>query len=173
MKRRSISLSIPSVMMAFIIGLSLSACSTSSLSHMNSNDGNKQVTLQAPEKLMNAFMEKLLIEDFRASAKAVMPYVHASNFNAKKTDLDDDLLQFGFKKAHQNARYYQYPISITRVQKLKTTEIGHPSRGTHQFGEEVKYWIAKKSGQAGVPAPLVVFYPADGSAPTISYMNSL
>lgn len=128
---------------------------------------------KAPVKLLNTFMEKLLIADFDDSAKQVMPYVHKSNYDATGSALDRDLLNFSFKKAHQNAKFYAHPVQVTRSQALKTTGIGHPSRGTAQKGTEMKYWIAKKQGVNGMPAPLVVFFPADGSAPTISYMGSL
>jgi len=128
---------------------------------------------QAPTELLNHFMEKLLLQDFDESAAAVMPYVHKSNYNASGTALDNDLLSFSFKKAHQNAKFYTYPVRITRSQNLKTTGIGHPSRGTAEQGHEIKYWISKKSGVSGMPAPLVVFFPADGGQATISYMGSL
>ncbi|MDQ6963274.1 MAG: hypothetical protein Q9M28_12235 [Mariprofundaceae bacterium] len=130
-------------------------------------------TTKAPTKLLNSFMEKLLIADFDQSAKQVMPYVHPSNYDATGTALDRDLLNFSFKKAHQNAKFYAHPVKITRSQALKTTNIGHPSRGTYQKGTEMKYWVAKKQGVNGMPAPLVVFFPADGAAPSISYMGSL
>ena len=123
--------------------------------------------------LLNTFIEALLIEDFNVSAKTVFPLTHKSNYNRSHTELSSDLLNFSFKKAHANAKFYQAPVLITRVQDLKTTEIGHPSYNSHEKGIERKYWIDKKPGVNGMPAPIAIFFPADGGAPKISYMGSL
>jgi len=97
--------------------------------------------------------------------------MHKSLLNKEGTTLDGDTLEFSFKKAFQNAKFYSYPVKITRVQKLKTSEIGY--KETHQFGVEYKFWIAKKSSKFGLPAPLVLFFPKDGTQAKLSYVGSL
>ena len=124
-------------------------------------------------QLLNAFMVALLIADFDASAEAVFPLTHRSNYNLEQNKLSRDLLDFSFKKAHTHAKFYQVPVVVTRVQELKTTEIGHPNYNSYEKGSERKYWIAKKLGINGMPAPIAIFFPADGGEPKISYMGSL
>jgi len=138
---------------------------------MNTTMQDKE-DLQA-EQLLNTLMQALLIEDFDVSAKAAFGLTHKSNYNLDHTALSRDLLDFSFKKAHSNAKFYQVPVKITRVQELKMTEIGHPRYNSYEKGSERKYWVAKKPGINGMPAPVAVFFPADGSEPKISYMGSL
>ncbi|MCB1321348.1 MAG: hypothetical protein KDK34_13905 [Leptospiraceae bacterium] len=148
-----------------------------SLSLLSTQHLGAQVDLDETDEravaVINQFMEALMSGDFDSSAKAVLPFVHASLQTADRSSMDQDTLNYQFKKAQANAQFYRVPVQITRVQELRTTEIGHPSRGNYQKGTERKYWIAKKEGQAGLPAPLVVFFPEDGGQPTISYMGSL
>ncbi len=121
--------------------------------------------------LLNDFMTALLIEDFNESAQAVLPLVHQSLQNKTHTALTRDLMDFSFKKAHSNAKFYQVPVEITEVRATNVTGIGF--KETAQLGEERKYWIAKKAGINGMPAPINIFFPADGSQPKINYMGSL
>lgn len=123
------------------------------------------------ETLLNDFMNALLLEDFSQSAVAVLPFVHKSLLSGSKDGLSRDLLDFSFKKAHSNARFYEVPVKITEVRNTKVTGIGF--RETAEAGEERKYWIAKRAGVNGMPAPINVFFPADGGPPKINYMGSL
>jgi len=123
------------------------------------------------EALLNDFMKALLIEEADASAKACLKYVHKSLINTSGDDLTKDLRDFSFKKAHSNAKFYANPVKITRVRKNKVTAIGFKETGEN--GTEYSYFISKKEGVNGMPAPVNIFFPADGSAPKISYMGSL
>ena len=87
------------------------------------------------------------------------------------TNLKRDRLDFSFKKAWQNAKFYQVPIVATRVQKQNLTGIGFGA--TAQLGTSYKVWISKKDEVNGMPAPLNVFFPGDGSVPTLHYYGSL
>jgi len=123
------------------------------------------------ETLLNDFMKALLIENSEASAKACLKHVHKSLMNSNGDNLTKDLLDFSFKKAHSNAKFYANPVKITRVRKNKVTAIGFKETGEN--GSEYSYFISKKDGVNGMPAPVNIFFPADGSAPKISYMGSL
>lgn len=131
---------------------------------------NQEIDKRA-ETLLNDFMKALLIEDFDASSKACLKYVHKSLINKTGDNLTKDLLDFSFKKAHSNAKFYASPVVISRVRKNKVTAIGFKETG--EKGEEYSYFINKKAGVNGMPAPVNIFFPADGSAPKISYMGSL
>jgi len=123
------------------------------------------------EDLLNAFMSALLNPDEDAAAKAVMPYVHVSLLNSTKTDLTQDLRSFSFHKAWENARFYAVPVQVTRVRDDAETGIGFGS--TAELGRMQSWFIAKKEGVAGLPAPIKVFFPTSGSPPRIAYMGSL
>lgn len=123
------------------------------------------------EVLLNDFMKSLLIQDSDASAKACLKCVHKSLINSSGDNLTKDLRDFSFKKAHSNAKFYANPVKITRVRKNKVTAIGFKETGEN--GTEYSYFISKKEDVNGMPAPVNIFFPADGSAPKISYMGSL
>jgi hypothetical protein len=123
------------------------------------------------EKVLNQFMEALMIENADESAKEVMKFAHKSLYNASGTDLSKDLRSFSFKKAHDNAKFYQIPVKITRVRKTGVTAIGYGD--TAEKGTVYDYFIAKRVGVNGMPAPIKVFLPANGGEPKISYMGSL
>src|SRR4051812_4438297 len=67
------------------------------------------------EVLLNNFINALLIADENGSAKECLKYTHKSLWNSAGTDLTQDLRRFSFKKAHDNAKFYQVPVKITRV----------------------------------------------------------
>jgi len=121
--------------------------------------------------VMNKFIYTMQHNSFKKSAKKVIPLMHMSLLNRSKTYLDDDTYRYSFKKAHQNAKHYAYPVYVTRVQKLRTTGVGYGS--TYQKGVEYKFWIAKKKGVAGLPAPLVLFFPQGKTVPKLTYVGSL
>ena len=126
-------------------------------------------------EVINSFMFAIIEPDSQGdesiAAIAVLPYVHSSEYDANGTSLKQDRLNYSFKKAWQNARFYKVPVSVTRIQKQNITAIGFGK--TAQAGTAFKVWISKKDGVAGLPAPLNVFFPSDGSAPKIYYYGSL
>ena len=124
-------------------------------------------------ELINSFMNALIANatDELAAAKTALPFIHRSEYDNSGTSLKRDRLDYSFKKAWQNAKFYQVPVSVTRVQKQSLTAIGFGA--TAQAGTSYKVWIAKKSGVRGLPAPLNVFFPSDGSGPTLNYYGSL
>lgn len=121
--------------------------------------------------LLNRFLEALAVEDPERSARALVPLVHASLRAPGGADLSRDLRQFSFKKAHDNARHYARPVEVTRVRRTNTTALGAGPGAT--AGRVDDYFIGKRAGVNGMPAPVKIFFPADGSAPTIAYMGSL
>lgn len=123
--------------------------------------------------IINDFMVAIMNNsgDEMAAAKAALPYIHPSEYDGTGTNLKRDRLEFSFKKAWQNAKFYKVPVSVTRVQRQNITAIGFGA--TAQAGTAFKVWVAKKDGAGGMPAPLNVFFPADGSSPTVYYYGSL
>ncbi len=122
-------------------------------------------------KVMNHFIHILQRKTFEEAAKKVVPLIHKSLLTHNGKSLDDDTYGYSFKKAYMNAKNYKYPIKVTRVQKLRTTGVGYGD--TYQKGIEYKFWIAKKQGTAGLPAPLVLFFPKGQKMPKLTYIGSL
>ena len=124
-------------------------------------------------EVLNTFMKAILNnqEDEMAAAKAALPVIHKSEYDDSGTNLKKYRLDFSFKKAWQNAKFYKSPVLITRVQKQNLTAIGFGA--TAEKGTAYKVWIAKNEGVAGLPAPLNVFFPANGGAPKVYYYGSL
>ena len=126
-------------------------------------------------EVINSFMNAIMDPDSQGNegtaAIAALPYIHASEYDARGTNLKKDRLEFSFKKAWHNAKFYTLPVSVTRIQRQHITAIGFGA--TAQAGKAFKVWIAKKDGVAGMPAPLNVFFPSDGSAPKLYYYGSL
>lgn len=124
-------------------------------------------------EVLNGFMKAIMDNqgDEMAAAKAALPFIHKSEYNDSGTNLKKDRLDFSFKKAWQNAKFYKIPVVVTRVQKQTITAIGFGT--TMEKGTAYKVWIAKHDGVAGLPAPLNIFFPDDGAAPKVYYYGSL
>jgi len=124
-------------------------------------------------EVLNKFMDALNANaaDENAAAVAAIPYIHKSEYDNTGTALKKDRMDFSFKKAWQNAKFYEAPIKVTRVQKQNLTGIGF--QATAQLGVAYKVWVGKKAGVAGLPAPLNIFFPADGTDPKVYYYGSL
>ncbi|HWR33561.1 MAG TPA: hypothetical protein VN451_08550, partial [Chitinophagaceae bacterium] len=123
--------------------------------------------------VIDSFMTALMNNqaDEMAAARAALPFIHRSEYDNTGTTLKQDRIQFSFKKAWQNAKFYKWYVQVTRVQQQKLTGIGFGE--TAENGISYKVWIAKKDGVGGLPAPLNVFFPADGSDPKLYYYGSL
>lgn len=124
-------------------------------------------------EVVNKFMDAINANatDITAAAKAALPFIHNSEYDASGAALKRDRMDFSFKKAWQNAKFYESPVKVTRIQKQSLTAIGFGA--TAQAGTSYKVFIGKKAGVAGMPAPLNVFLPADGSEPKVHYYGSL
>ena len=148
---------------------------TAILLHLSANGQDIPVNKfdQKGIDVINSFMKALADNpgDEMAAAKAALPFIHNSEYDNKGTNLKRDRLDYSFKKAWQNAKFYTIPVKATRVQKQNLTAIGFGN--TAQAGTAYKVWIAKKDGVAGLPAPLNVFFPSDGTAPKLYYYGSL
>jgi len=122
-------------------------------------------------QLINDFLGALSIEDDTERLQAVIPLVHKSLLTRDGDDLDRDTKEFSYKKAYSNVKFYSQPADITEVRKGTPTTVGWEE--TAEAGRVDKYFIDKKDGVDGMPAPIEVFWPEDGGPPKIYYMGSL
>lgn len=121
--------------------------------------------------LCSQLLESLQLGDHDATIKAVLPLVHPSLRNRQGTDLDRNVKEFSFKKASAAAKLYGPPAQVSEVHKGRESTIGF--RETAERGRTDKYFLAKIDPANGRPAPLHVFWPANGGKPSIVNMGSL
>lgn len=126
----------------------------------------------AAEQLLSATLVALQQNrDEDAAAHALLPYVHRSLLDASGGQLTTDVRQFSFKKAFGAAQLYVVPVKITRVRPSNVTAIGFGP--TAERGRSIDYFVAKRDGQPGMPAPVTVFFPDSGGPPKVTYLGSL
>ncbi len=121
--------------------------------------------------LLDRFLAALSIEDAEKRLEAVIPLVHKSLLTADGKDLDNDIKPYSYKKAYENVGCYKQPVEIYEVHKGNTYTVGYGP--TAEKGRTDKYFINKKEGVAGRPAPIHIFWPSDGGEPKIINMGSL
>lgn len=100
-----------------------------------------------------------------------MPLVHKTLLSGDGKDLAATIKPYSYKKAVTGAPFYKLPIEITEVHKGNVTTVGF--KETAEKGRKDKYFVAKKDAAAGRPAPIIVFWPEDGSEPKVIDMGSL
>jgi len=88
-----------------------------------------------------------------------------------KGEVDDDVYYFSLKKDYNNAKFYKYPVEITRISRTLNDYDGYEE--TLFQGTRYKIWIAKKEGVAGLPAPVPIIKPKTGSPKVVSVIGSL
>ena len=121
-------------------------------------------------KLINRFMKKLALKDSAQRDKAVAKLLHKSMLTSEGA-LTPSVMRYSYKKACDNAHFYQMPVKVTQVHKGRVVTVGF--RETAERGRIDKYFVAKRSGIAGLPAPLHVFWPEDGGKPKLINIGSL
>lgn len=122
-------------------------------------------------ELVNKLLAALSIEDEGARLQAVLPLVHKSLRDSAGTDLAPMVKRYSYKKASDNVQFYQQPVQIYEVHKGRVSTVGF--RDTAERGRRDKYFVMKKPGVPGRPAPISVFIPESGAAPSIIDMGSL
>jgi len=120
-------------------------------------------------QLCNDVLAALSIADETQRIKALVPLLHKSLLNGD--DLDDNVRQWSYKKAVQNVKFYAQPADIKEVHKGNVLTIGYGA--TAERGRRDKYFVKKKPGQAGMPAPLAIFWPEGGGEPKVIDIGSL
>ncbi len=121
--------------------------------------------------LVNALLSALSLPDEAARLKAVLPLVHKSLKTADGADLDANIKRFSYAKASAGAGRYAQPAVIHEVHKGNTLTVGF--KETAEKGRKDKYFVKKKEGSTGMPAPIVVFWPEGGGEPVVLDMGSL
>ena len=122
-------------------------------------------------QLCENFLKACLIEDPKARLEAVIPLLHKSMLSKDGKDLDRNVKEFSYAKACGGAKFYAIPVEIYEVHKGNVTTVGF--KETAERGRSDKYFVSKKAGQPGRPAPLHVFWPEGGGEPKLINIGSL
>ncbi|MBI2267285.1 MAG: hypothetical protein HYU64_19325 [Armatimonadetes bacterium] len=121
--------------------------------------------------LVDELVKALSVSDENARLNAVLPLVHKSLLSRDGKDLDRNVKEFSYKKAYQNVKFYKQPVEIHEVHKGNVMTIGF--KETAERGRRDKYFIKKKDGINGMPAPIHIFWPENGGDPKVVDMGSL
>ena len=121
-------------------------------------------------KLVRQFMKALHLQDPIKREARVSKYLHKSLLTSDQK-LTASIKNYSFKKACDNVKFYEVPARITEVHRGREVTIGF--KETAERGRIDKYFVAKRDGVAGLPAPLHVFWPQGGGAPTLVNIGSL
>ena len=122
-------------------------------------------------EVVSKLLAALTIEDENARLAAVIPVMHKSMLTADGKDLDRNVKQFSYKKAYGSAHLYTQPADIFEVHELPEQTVGFQE--TSERGIVYKYFVKKKEGQPGRPAPIHVFFPNGGGEPKCINIGSL
>ena len=117
--------------------------------------------------LVNQLAEFISIEDESTRIQKLLLIVHDSMKTDDKKDLNSNIKQFSYKKAVSGISRYKIPIELGEVHKGKLVTINSIK------GRRDKYFIKKKEGVSGLPAPIHIFIPEDGSEAKIIDFGSI
>ncbi len=115
---------------------------------------------QLPESVhnvLNQYFEILRSEKLEVCANKFVSIAGGGLLGSSPDKLRSDVPQFSLKKDFNNAKFYAYPLRITRVNKRYTNGDGYGE--TLLKGFEYKIWIDKKKGVNGMPAPISIIVP--------------
>lgn len=122
-------------------------------------------------KLVGQVLKALATADAGKRLAAVLPLVHKSLRTADGKDLARTVKDYSYKKATTGAQHYIYPPEIFEVHQGNTVTVGF--KETAERGRKDKYFVKKKAGVAGRPAPIIIFWPEGGGAPRVLDFGSL
>lgn len=108
------------------------------------------------------------------AVQRVTPIAGGGLVNEDGRTLRDTVPPYSLKKDWQNVRFYVQPPRITRVQVQPGKAMGFGPSAIR--GTVYKVWIAKREGQAGMPAPISIMLPEPHpfvSGPRIVRIGSL
>jgi hypothetical protein len=129
---------------------------------------------QVPQEVidvLNAYMKILTTSPTLEDCGEKVAKIAAGHMLSQSGGISDDVIQFSLKKDYQNAKFYKFPVVITRV---AVSEDDYDGFGPTLFqGTRYKIWIAKKDGVGGLPAPIPIIKPKSGAPKIVTTIGSL
>lgn len=121
--------------------------------------------------LINAFLAAITQSDSESRKAAAIPHLHATLLTPDGESIDPITERYDFSKAVASIHFYAVPAVITEVHEGEPRTVGFGDQA--EPGRVDKYFLDKRDGVAGEPAPLGVFWPADGGAPSLLHIGKL
>jgi hypothetical protein len=123
------------------------------------------------KEVLNEYIKILQNATDLDDAASKVKKIFAGHLLNSEGEVDKDVYYYSLKKDFNNAKFYQYPVDITRISRTMNSYDGFQE--TLFEGTRYKIWIAKKDGVAGVPAPVPIIKPSKGSPKVVSVIGSL
>lgn len=123
------------------------------------------------KEVLNEYIKILQNATDLDDAASKVKKIFAGHLLNSEGEVDKDVYYFSLKKDFNNAKFYQYPVEITRISRTMNDYDGFQE--TLFEGTRYKIWIAKKDGVAGLPAPVPIIKPSEGSPKVVSVIGSL
>jgi len=123
------------------------------------------------KEVLNEYIKILQNATDLNDAASKVKSIFAGHLLNSEGEVDKDVYYFSLKKDYNNAKFYQYPVEITRISRTMNDYDGFQE--TLFEGTRYKIWIAKKDGVAGLPAPVPIIKPSKGAPKVVSVIGSL
>ncbi len=107
--------------------------------------------------VFDQYIKILNSEDLNKCGAEFSKIAGGSLVNPSGTALRSSVKPYSLKKDFDNIHLYHQPVKITRVNKSFSNGKGYGESAIK--GDVFKIWIAKKEGQAGMPAPVSIMVP--------------
>lgn len=121
--------------------------------------------------LLNQYIQILQTSKDIDEAAGKVAKIAAGHMLNSSGKIDSDVYRYSLKKDFDNAKFYKYPVEITRISRTLNDYDGFQS--TLFEGTRYKIWIAKKEGVAGLPAPVPIIKPATEAPKIVTVIGSL
>lgn len=139
------------------------------------NGQTKDITVAEVPKdvitLLNKYVQILQTSTSLDDAATKVAAIAGGHLLNSSGQISGDVKPYSLKKDFENAKFYKYPVVITRVSRTLNDYDGF--QNTLFEGTRYKIWIAKKDGVAGLPAPIPIIKPARGVPKVVSVIGSL
>jgi hypothetical protein len=109
------------------------------------------------KQTLDKYVEILNLSSIDDCANKFIEIAGGGLVNESGTALRNDIKTYSLKKDHDYIKFYKQPVEITRVNK--TPSNGQGFGASTIKGQVYKIWIAKKTGGAGMPAPVSIMVP--------------
>ncbi len=122
-------------------------------------------------KVLNDYLRILSSSPSLEACAVEVARIAGGHMLSQSGSISQDVLPYSLKKDYENVKFYQVPAVITRVVVMENDYDGFGP--TLIQGTRYKIWIAKKDGVAGLPAPIPVLKPKDGTPKIVTTIGSL
>jgi hypothetical protein len=117
-----------------------------------------------PDPSVVALLDRLLDALARDDAAAAVPLLHPNLLTGDGAALDPQVARYAWQKAAANARLYVRPPVV-----VSSRDAGDGPGG----GRQVRYFLEKRPGVEGMPAPVTLVFPEGGGPPKVLYFGGL